>query len=159
LTIYCGNGWYQHWLSLLDLFSFVSFTAYAKSSSRRVLAIQFTNTVPVYYPLYWGGLLRCLLITICEDINLRMMDIVKEAGTGFAFPSQTTYLARDDKMDTESVQAAEQQVANWRSEGKLPFPEFDEQQRQTLEDTIAYPPEGSVQYKADKNIRHRSAKK
>ena len=30
-----------------------------------------------------------------ERINLDVMDIVQSNGTGFAFPSQTVYLARD----------------------------------------------------------------
>ena len=30
-----------------------------------------------------------------ERINLDIMDIVQSNGTGFAFPSQTVYLARD----------------------------------------------------------------
>jgi MscS family membrane protein len=84
---------------------------------------------------------------ICEDLNLHIMDIVKEAGTSFAFPSQTTYLTRDEKLDPASVQAAEKQVENWRSEGRLPFPEFDEKQSQELEDVLSYPPEGSPHYR------------
>jgi MscS family membrane protein len=34
-------------------------------------------------------------LAIQEDLLLRIEDIVNEAGTGFAFPSQTAYLARD----------------------------------------------------------------
>ncbi len=34
---------------------------------------------------------------IREDVWLRLMDIVEESGTGFAFPSQTLYIARDAK--------------------------------------------------------------
>jgi MscS family membrane protein len=30
-----------------------------------------------------------------EEINLRIMDVVTRAGTGFAFPSQTNYIAKD----------------------------------------------------------------
>jgi MscS family membrane protein len=33
---------------------------------------------------------------IREDLLLKIMEIVKEAGTGFAFPSRTVYLRRDD---------------------------------------------------------------
>jgi len=34
-------------------------------------------------------------LAIREEIYLRMMEIVAESGTGFAFPSQTLYMARD----------------------------------------------------------------
>lgn len=34
-------------------------------------------------------------LRIAEDLNLRIMDLVQEAGTSFAFPSRTLYLRRD----------------------------------------------------------------
>jgi MscS family membrane protein len=85
---------------------------------------------------------------IREDINLRIMDIVKEAGTGFAFPSQTTYLGRDTGLDVERGREAETRVQEWRSKGQLPFPEFDEGVRREKQDTLDYPPEGSPEYKS-----------
>ncbi|MCG8544640.1 MAG: mechanosensitive ion channel family protein, partial [Alphaproteobacteria bacterium] len=41
------------------------------------------------------------MAAIREDVYLRAIDIIKEAGTDFAFPSQTTYLARDRGLDDE----------------------------------------------------------
>jgi MscS family membrane protein len=82
-----------------------------------------------------------------EDINLRVMDIVAEAGTGFAFPSQTAYLGRDAGIDTGRGREAEAQVQEWRSSGQLPFPEFDERRRKEKEDILDYPPIGSPDYK------------
>jgi MscS family membrane protein len=64
---------------------------------------------------------------IREDLNLRIMDIVKEAGTGFAFPSQTAYLTDDSGLDAERSREAEVQVEDWRVKGKLPFPDFDKE--------------------------------
>lgn len=83
---------------------------------------------------------------IREDINLRIMDIVKEAGTRFAFPSQTAYFGRDSGLDAGRGQEAESQVQEWRSSGQLPFPEFDEGLREKKEDILDYPPEGSPGY-------------
>jgi MscS family membrane protein len=80
---------------------------------------------------------------IREDVNLRVMEIVSEGGTGFAFPSQTTYLGRDSGLDDERGRASEERVREWRSSGKLPFPEFDEGARRRMADTLDYPPEGS----------------
>ena len=80
---------------------------------------------------------------IQEDINLRIMDIVKEAGTGFAFPSQTNYFARDGGLSKERTEAAEEEVQAWRSDGTLPFPEFSQEHRERVLDTLAYPPEGA----------------
>jgi MscS family membrane protein len=57
---------------------------------------------------------------IQEDLLLRIMDIVNKSGTGFAFPSQTTYVARDEPLDSKKVEAAEVQVREWREKDKLP---------------------------------------
>ena len=80
---------------------------------------------------------------IQEDVYLRIMDIVKEAGTGFAFPSQTTYFTRDGGLSKEQAEAAEAEVQAWRSGGTLPFPEFAQEHRERVFDTLAYPPEGA----------------
>jgi MscS family membrane protein len=85
---------------------------------------------------------------ILEDLNLRIMDIVEEAGTGFAFPSQTTYLTRDKALDAERVKAAEEQVADWRNDEALPFPEPDPRRRQELAGTLDFPPKGSASLRA-----------
>ena len=86
-------------------------------------------------------------LAIREDINLRVIDIVKEAGTGFAFPSQTAYLGRDSGLDVERGSQAEKAVQEWRSKGELPFPEFDEQLVSEKQDTLDFPPTGSPNYK------------
>jgi len=88
-------------------------------------------------------------LAIKEDILLRMADIVRAAGTGFAFPSQTTYLGRDGGLDDEQGRAAEERVQEWREKGDLPFPEFPESQQQEMAGVLAYPPEGSAQMEPD----------
>jgi MscS family membrane protein len=85
-------------------------------------------------------------LAIREDINFRIIDIVKDAGTGFAFPSQTTYLGRDSGLDTERGQQAESAVGVWRATGQLPFPDFSPTLRWEKEDTLDYPPQGSPDF-------------
>lgn len=85
-------------------------------------------------------------LAIQEDILLRMDDIINQAGTGFAFPSQTAYLARDTGLDAERGGEAEAEVKNWRTTNKLPFPEFEAEERERLEDILDYPPKGSPDY-------------
>jgi MscS family membrane protein len=82
-------------------------------------------------------------LAIQEDILLRMEDIINTAGSGFAFPSQTAYLSRDRGLDDQRISEAVAEVEQWRAGGKLPFPEFDDQQREQIEDVLDYPPEGS----------------
>lgn len=82
-------------------------------------------------------------LEVCEDLNLRIADIVEASGTGFAFPSQTVYLARDAGLSDEKTKAAEAEVQKWREAGKMPLPAFDKSRIDELESTITYPPEGS----------------
>ncbi len=80
---------------------------------------------------------------INEDIYLRIMKIVKDAGTGFAFPSSTVYHSRDGGLDEEHKQAAEATVRDWCSAQVLPFPNFSFEYRKKNRNTLDYPPEGS----------------
>ncbi len=80
---------------------------------------------------------------IREDVLLRTSDIVNEAGTSFAFPSQTFYVGRDEGLDEERSQAAMQEVQAWRKSWKLPFPSLPEHKIDKLEGTLDYPPRGS----------------
>lgn len=86
-------------------------------------------------------------LAIQEDVLLRIEDIIKAAGSGFAFPSQTAYLARDASLDDKRRGAAEIEVEHLCFTGKLPFPEFDEEERETLDDILDYPPRGSTDYR------------
>jgi small-conductance mechanosensitive channel len=81
---------------------------------------------------------------IREDILLRVMAIVDEAGAQFAFPAQIEYHAEDTPIDAERRAAAERRVQTWREEQKLPFPEFDEAEKAELRNVLRYPPEGSA---------------
>ena len=100
--------------------------------------------------------LRCqdqdTFLAIKEDILLRMADIIEEAGTGFAFPSQTMYYTRDRGLDTERAHDAETRVEDWREKGSLPFPEFDPGLRWEMEDILDYPQRGAYNYKFRKGL-------
>jgi MscS family membrane protein len=83
-------------------------------------------------------------LAVQEDVMLRVMDVVAESGTGFAFPSQTLYLGRDAGIDEERSRAAEAQVAAWRESGTLQLPHFSRQEIDTLDGRLEYPPAGSA---------------
>ncbi len=88
-------------------------------------------------------------LAIREDIFLRMMDIVKNSGTSFAFPSQTSYLCKDGGLDQEASRKAEKEVNLWREERKLPFPILPPDKIDELENTLDYPPVGSYSEKTE----------
>lgn len=85
-------------------------------------------------------------LAVQEDVYLRLIDIVDESGTGFAFPSMVNYLANDDGVDSERTERAETIMRELRESNDLPFPEFDLQTRKKMRDTLHYPPEGSVDF-------------
>ena len=77
------------------------------------------------------------------------MELIKDAGTGFAFPSQTAYLRRDDGLDEERTMEAEKQLQALREARILPFPDFTDDYRWELKDRLDYPPAGSPDAKPD----------
>ncbi len=82
-------------------------------------------------------------LAVREDLYLRFMDAVKESGTGFAFPSTTTYVGRDDGLDEEEARRAEARVAQWRDQRELPFPDFPDHVHRAKWNTLDWPPPGS----------------
>ncbi len=82
---------------------------------------------------------------IREDLLLRVMEIVEQSGSGFAFPSQAVYFSRDSGLDQEKARAAERQVQQWRDQHKLPFPDFAPADKSAFRGSIVYPqPESAV---------------
>jgi len=49
-------------------------------------------------------------------------------------------------LDDDRAATAESRVSGQRATGKLPFPEFDEDERGRLEDILDYPPKGAHGY-------------
>jgi MscS family membrane protein len=83
-------------------------------------------------------------LPVQEDLLLRIMDIVEAGGSGFAFPSQTTYLAQDSGLDSAKRLEAIDRVRLWREEGKLPFPDHAPETIAAIENKTEYPPPGSI---------------
>ncbi len=84
-------------------------------------------------------------LEVKEDLLLRIMDVVEASGTGFAFPSQTLYLARDTGLSEEKTREAEERVKKWKESGEMQIPSFDPNRIEELRNSISYPPEGSAQ--------------
>jgi MscS family membrane protein len=80
---------------------------------------------------------------IAEDLNLRIMDIVAESGTSFAFPSSTTYLAKDEGTDPEKARRAEETVRRWEEKEELYLPGFPAERIEALAESIEYPKKGA----------------
>ncbi len=83
-------------------------------------------------------------LAIREDVLLRIMTLVENAGTQFAFNSVVSYQATDIPNDAEKTRAAETAVARWREQGNLPFPDMSPQEIAKIRETLDYPPAGSA---------------
>ncbi|WP_181418416.1 mechanosensitive ion channel family protein [Phyllobacterium leguminum] len=92
-------------------------------------------------------------LAIREDILLHIMKIVDDAGVQFAFPSSVQYGLDDLPLDKAKQAEAEKRVAAWRRAEKLPFPDLPEEDKARLSDTLAYPPEGSVQPSPEQGVK------
>jgi MscS family membrane protein len=80
-----------------------------------------------------------------EDLLLRMMDLVDDAGTSVAMPSQTLYLSRDSGLEKDKAENAAKKIAELRDHKKLPFPDFHEEDISSFRGTVDYPqPESAV---------------
>lgn len=83
-------------------------------------------------------------LEVQEDLLLRIMDVVEQSGSGFAFPSQTLYMARDTGVSEEKTEAARQTVKEWKEKNDLQLPKFAPEKIEKLKDSITYPEQGSV---------------
>lgn len=88
-------------------------------------------------------------LEIREDLLLRMMEKVESSGTGFAFPSQTLYFAKDKGNSETKTKIAEEKVKEWKEHRDLNLPKFPQEEIEKLKDTIAYPPENSKMKKEE----------
>ena len=91
----------------------------------------------------WGEFLG-----IREDIYLRVMDIIEASGSGFAFPSQTLYLGKDDAPTEERAEQISQEVSRWRERSEVFLPDFPLERIAAIENTLAYPAKGSPDHRA-----------
>jgi MscS family membrane protein len=114
------------------------------------LRVRFTGYGACSLDLEIYAYLKCQTqdsyLAITEDLMLRIMELVTEAGTAFAFPSQVNYLGRDGGVDVAQREQREAEVRQWRQRDKLPFPDFEEEDVDQFGDTLDYPPRGSPHY-------------
>ena len=62
-------------------------------------------------------------LVVQEELMLRIIELVDQAGSGFAFPSQTTYIARDTTAADGATPHRPDRIA-MPSAQSLPFPEW-----------------------------------
>ncbi|MBH1989190.1 MAG: mechanosensitive ion channel family protein [Myxococcaceae bacterium] len=78
-------------------------------------------------------------LAVQEDLLLRFLDKVAEVGTSLALSLQESY--SPSKIDPDF---ARDQIAALRANHALPVPDFSQAQIDQLDDTLDYPPQGSI---------------
>jgi MscS family membrane protein len=80
-----------------------------------------------------------------EDLLLRIIDVMENAGGGLALPSQTLYLSRDAGLEKEKAENAVKKIAELRDGKQLPFPDFHPDDVSSFKGSIEYPqPESAL---------------
>jgi len=79
-----------------------------------------------------------------EDLLLRMLDIVEDAGGSLALPAQTLYLSRDGGLEKGKTENAVKTIAELRDKNQLPFPDHQQEDISALHGSIEYPPAESA---------------
>ncbi len=91
-----------------------------------------------------------------EDVLLRIMDVLDDAGGGLALPSQTLYLSRDAGVEKEKADNAVKKIAELRDGKQLPFPDFHQEDISSFKGSIEYPqPESAVRNPAGESGKAR----
>jgi MscS family membrane protein len=82
-------------------------------------------------------------LEVAEDLNFRIMDLVAEAGTGFAVPAAIEYQLPGPTLDEERARAVEAQVEDWKAQRALYFPNLPKERIAEVKGSLDYPPFGS----------------
>ena len=85
-------------------------------------------------------------LEVAEDLNLRIMDIVSESGSDFAFPSEVQYSLPGKAMDEERAKAVSLKVKEWKAKRELFLPSFPAEKIAAIRNSLEYPVEGSPQF-------------
>jgi MscS family membrane protein len=81
---------------------------------------------------------------VSEDLNLRFMDIIEEAGSSLAIPTRMNYVNSEGRPTNDLARTqAEDRIKEWKEKGELYIPKFSDERREALKETLDYPPEGS----------------
>lgn len=81
-----------------------------------------------------------LYLAVVEDLNLKIMQIVSECGTGFAFPSSTVYLEQSQGPNAEQRQKALAAAAELKSKKAFPQPHYPNEWVESRQDIGSFGP-------------------
>ena len=92
-------------------------------------------------------------LEIAEDLNLRIMEVVAQSGSGLAVPASRAVIERGQGPDEPRTQEVEAQVKEWKENNMLYLPNFPPEKIAELRGTLKYPPAGSPGTASSQPIR------
>lgn len=78
-------------------------------------------------------------LAAAEDINLRFIQIVKDAGAALSGEGQLRILRQEADDTGDQNQYVKDMLALWREQDRTPFPDFSDQQIGAMHNSIDYP--------------------
>lgn len=91
----------------------------------------------------------CEFCKIRGDILFRVMEIIKDAVSGFAFPSQTVYTAQDEGLDAERQRDVVTRMRAWSAAEQHALPHHSDDESDASPDSCdQLAKTSSVEYKA-----------
>lgn len=82
---------------------------------------------------------------IAEDLNFHILEILHKLDIRLATPEQRIVITKSSPLSDEVQKEAEAKIQALIDQEKLPFPNFSDEEKAALKDTLAYPPTGSPQ--------------
>lgn len=79
-------------------------------------------------------------LAVAEDLNLRLIETVHEAGAVFSGPGQVLQIRDFQTASEDTLAAMEKQLADWKAQEKLPYPDFTAAEKDALRGRIELPP-------------------
>ncbi|MFK7829656.1 MAG: mechanosensitive ion channel family protein [Congregibacter sp.] len=75
-------------------------------------------------------------LAVAEDLNLRIIESVHDAGAVFSGPGQVLQVRDFHQASEETLEKVRTQLSDWRRDNALPFPDFTESEKAELRDAI-----------------------
>ncbi len=78
-------------------------------------------------------------IAVVEDLNLRVLDVIRETGTDLAYPSKTVYFERGQGPAQDKMKEVEKRIDDLKAKGGFPQPFYPAEWVDSRLDTLDFP--------------------
>ncbi|MFK8041962.1 mechanosensitive ion channel family protein [Congregibacter sp.] len=75
-------------------------------------------------------------LAVAEDLNLRMIELVHDAGAVFSGPGQVLQVRDFYRASEDTIADVHSQLESWKNEEKLPFPDYTTAEKAALKGAI-----------------------